>query len=653
MNPVGELVWTLWNRPVALFGPGDGHDGILIRGGLFRSRHKAAAAAPSSSSPPSSRHPPPNLFSPNGSPHPPNRGPHPAAPFVVASHDGTMMTPRQPRYLYVTVAHGAAQLVACLLVGCAVAILASPAGPASHGPHDAASSLWHVQVTLAAVSAVTMVTLRSLFGTGNAAASTSFTALSSSHELSPSQCLATQPSLEAALDNWTGYVRQSLAVGTVSALAAAGLTSSRVVALVTMITSGWAMADPTAAQEASVPAAATLGTYLCLAAYGSVLALYVMVLDEGVRLALFDRFRVLGEAPGDVDDLIEELSSAAVASATASVASPMTAVGRRGSDGDIPSIPSLKLELLLTAVLQSDELVREVVARTPSSGSSGGGGGRMTGEDDEPGRHEREEKRRVVDSARTLGELLVDPSRVLSHPEAPWEEDVLRAALWHALANGSVTEEWFGGRQGQIQRAIGITERRYSGGLYLMYAVPLVRALCVHVRGMGDALLTCASPIRNGTPYGTGAALQRWHMPPGFEFAAVCSLRALSNFLVDNMVEMNHTTGWKSSILAPFVPIALSSMHCLRRGLLAFEVPPPVQVVADGRDMHKEEGVLVAQRPAVSSLVQACDECAVRVVVSIQLPQGHPLASRNSLRLEDECSLWVTTLLAAQVRQGS
>jgi hypothetical protein len=639
MNPVGELVWTLWNRPVALFGPGDGHDGILILGGLFRSRRNEAAAAAQQSS--SGAHPP-HLFSPNGSSRPAQHVLHPAAPLVGGSHDGAMMTPRQPRYLYVTVAQGAAQLVTCLVVGCAVAILVGPS-TASNGPHAAAASRWHVQVTLAAVSAVTMVMLRSLVGTGNGSASPSCAA---SHELSPSQCLATQPRLEAALGDWTGYVRRSLAVGTASALVATGLTSSRVVAVVTMITGGWEYADPTSAQEGSVPSGTTLATYLCLAAYGSVLALYVMVLDEGVRLALFDRFRVLCEAPGDVDDLIEELSSA-------SVASPMTVVGRKDSDGDIPSIPSLKLELLLTAVLQSDDLVREVAARTPYAGS-GGGGGRMTGEDNEPGRHEREEKRRVHESARTLGELLVDPSRGLSHPEAPWEEDVLRAALWQALANGSVTEEWFGGRQGQIQRAIGIDERRRNGGLDPMYAVPLVRALCVHVRGMGDALLTCASPVRNGTPYGVGvgAALQRWYMPPGFESAAVCSLRALSNFLVDNMVEMNHTTGWKSSVLAPFVPIALSSMHCLRRGVLAFEVPPPVQVVMDGRDMHKEEGALVAQRPAVSSLVQACDECAVRVVMSIQLPQGHPLASRNSLRLEDECSLWVTTLLAAPVRQA-
>jgi hypothetical protein len=576
-------VWTIVNNPMSLFGAGDG-DGVLVLGGIFSSPWRT---------------------------------------------DSLSRLGR--RYQHVSAAAVAAQVVFAFLVGYATTIVAAPLLPLHRapssarpeeandgGPFDAGSVVVDARILLAGIATVTVHAIAKLLAP---------------HELAPRQYCRQRGAVEAVLASLPRTLRNAAgaaALGTVlssSIIAIAGGNATIAAAPGNGPIQGLGWAWP--------------GDFLALVLFNFGMVVYVLVLDEALKIALFDRCRAGAVATGDIDgsgqgpldDLIEELT------ATADIGGR---VGSRSDDETISPVAAVKLEILLTSLLYSPSLVRAVLAPTPSDSDVG-----AAAASSEPGRREREEDRRVAEAAQRLGHLLVHPRPVGSRPaEAPLEEDVMRTCVLKALADGVVTESWLGGSGSRLQWAVGDSPLR---GMYPAYVFPLVRALCVHVQGMGDALLTCASPANRGTPFlgGSGASLQRWHLPPGLEFAVECSVQALCAIFAQHRDELAGFVSWKSALLSTFVPISLSSMFHLRRGLLAFATPPPIQFDGAPSLAGDARGDAIDQRLIESHLFQACDNGALSIVRSIGLPKGHQSLSRTSLR-DDETAVWVNALLASQ-----
>jgi hypothetical protein len=578
MEPNREALWKFWMNPMSAINPGDG-DGVLILGGIFSSTWWSARRGARDSVGNESR--------------------------------------RRRRYQDVPAKTVAAHVVLSVLIGYGVTILAAPLLLPHRGRAAGAAALDDEGTNGAVAVAVDARTLLTGIATVTFHAILDWSL--PSRELSPRQ-FWTVRGVESVLDS----MPQRFRTATLVALGSTVLSN---------VITHW-FADETAKEWRWWDLVSPLNLFF----FSLVVGMYVLVLDGAVKITLFDRCRIGTVASGDegdasegpLDELIEELNACS---------NSIPSDARNDEIG--LSIASLKLEILLTGLLYSRELVREIVASVPSSPAAG-----MAGTGTELGRREREEERRVVEAALRLGHQLVHPLPAGAYPEAPLEEDVLRVSILQALAEGVVTEFWLGGSAGRIEWAVGENPLH---GMYPMYILPLVRALCVHIRGMGDALLTCASPLNRGTPFlgSSGVSLQRWHLPPGFAFAVECSIKALSTLLAQCNTEQDEFVSWKRYMLSAFVPISLSSMFHLRRGLLAFETPPPIQISGEPSFVGEVTGESFSQRQLEMSLMQSCDKGALSVVLSIHLPQGHPGFGRSGVR-DEECLLWVNGLLAAQ-----
>jgi hypothetical protein len=627
MNPAGEMLWTIWNNPMSLFTAGDG-DGVLVMGGIFSS-----------------------------------------------SYWRSMLPNKRRRYQHVPASTVMAQIVLAAIIGYAVTLVVAPflqfhqtaaivderGSSSSIGADDgaapdasdeergasAATVVHDARVLLAGIATLTIHALaRLLDWTGM------------SHELSPRLLLCWTTGeggvVESTLDALPVLLRKAVGgavLGTVLSTAVTAFTVKNV--------------TTTVATESGGPWWWTLllvwpGDFFKLTVYNTGIGLYALVLDEAVMITMFARCRAgagamtgdldYGSSHGPLDELIEELCAPDHSNSRAD----------HGLDVTVSSVASRKLEILVTSLVYFPSLVRAVLAPSPSgSATVGTTTTAYAVSSSEPGLIEREEDRRVVELAQQLGHLLVNPPQPERAPgggaqllEAPLEEDVLRASILKALADGIFTESWLVGSGSRLLYAIGESPLR---GRYPMFVFTLVRALCVHMRGMGDALLTCASPANRGTPFlgASGLSLQRWHLPPGFVFAVECSIQALCTILAQHRTTSDRFVPWKSALLSIFVPITLSSMFHLRRGLLALEAPLPVHIagplsshaVAAGDEARRD--AIHHQRFVTSNLLEACDRGALSVVRLMELPEGHPDSSRSGPR-DDECAMWVNGLLALQ-----
>jgi len=391
--------------------------------------------------------------------------------------------------------------------------------------------------------------------------------------------------------------------------------------------------------------------YFQLCLISAVTYLYLDLLDEGCRFALFRPAK-------NLDQLVESFHHDATT--------------------------LTKLDVVMHVVLRgSTSMVVELAKPFPASVAAIRG-------------VEYEECRRLVEHSKRFAYGVVHSPYLLSSmspsatidkggsgSEAPLEEDVLRVIILRSLVSDKAANP------GSSNAALSTTSKHRDNSDFIQNLVdpksplqgpvggfrklrwdmclPLVRALCVYVGGMGEALLVCAgksSPAPNRPRIGGGigvAAVNFWSIPPGFYVCAERAVQSISQCIVRSMTSTSGhlISDWKTSDLSILIPAALTSIFSLRRGIETFETEfrrrsPAIAVASTYSSLKKSDAIVAADTasdekrqfdPRCWFLVDQCDNAAKEILACLGLPKGQAAVGRVDRLmgevLEEDCSLWV------------
>jgi len=344
-----------------------------------------------------------------------------------------------------------------------------------------------------------------------------------------------------------------------------------------------------------------------LAASSGLLSLYLYCLDEGIKHALFS------PAP-DLERLIEEYG-----------------------DGDDETMLPTRRDVIMYSILFGESAAVEMLSDMNYCSSQG-----RNSQIVQVGilGVEQEECRRVKACSKLLASTVI-LRRTRPVVEAPLEEDVLRVAILRSI-----------GRSTDSSLVDGLVHPKFpAAGEGKSLSLPLVRSLCAFVHTTGEVL----SDISRGSERNRIApvAISRnvWALPPGLFVCAEDAVHSISWCIVRGMTSPytgNRLPDWKSSTLSVLVPAALSSIFCLREGIVAFEA---LQRQRASRDGEARVGRAESDRAkhhhnvcqSFSPIVDVCDKTALKILSYLKLPQG---IGSVSLGLDENCSLWVKQLLS-------
>jgi hypothetical protein len=164
--------------------------------------------------------------------------------------------------------------------------------------------------------------------------------------------------------------------------------------------------------------------------------------------------------------------------------------------------------------------------------------------------------------------------------------------------------------------------------------VPLVRALCAYVGGLGEALIKCAEKKTPSTE-------NPWLLPPGAIVCAEYGVRGAARCIVWNF---SHSTGpqvdWRSSHLSMLVPVFLNSVYRLESGMTKFT---QVRCGAKASDPLQSLELIRTESPELLPLFHACSESAAMVLEKIKSMEG---VRRVDFELDPDCQRWTNNILA-------
>jgi hypothetical protein len=235
---------------------------------------------------------------------------------------------------------------------------------------------------------------------------------------------------------------------------------------------------------------------------------------------------------------------------------------------------------------------------------------------------EEEELGRSKTDADKLASVLTTKSADFGLPE-----DMLRVLIL----------ESFGGRESTSVGASGhhatavkmLVSGSVNTGRLEPPAVPVVRALCAYVAGLGVALQKVSKP-RNPKlpPLATPATFATWALPPG---AISCSERALvgATRMIIQSITGPSSTNWRDTHLSMFVPVLLMAAFQLRCGI----------------ESHEKDLGHSAHSPLLQ-VKQTCDACAVFLVKTLQATDSRIVELTIQ---QQDCRRWLGTLLDQSV----
>jgi hypothetical protein len=318
------------------------------------------------------------------------------------------------------------------------------------------------------------------------------------------------------------------------------------------------------------------GLYTTLGLSNALVALYLGALEEALRWLLF-------HPPADWTALVAQLAD--------------------------DSSMERQLGVLLYSVLQDTDIVAEVCRPTSRPG--------VTNLD-------TEESRRQERLIRDMSIFLSSKSNRAT-PEVPLEEDVLRLTILESL----------GGSERQPLNANASSARHnanvrawvdwklpknanFTDGPPEPLIVPLVRALCVYIGGLGETLISRTQRARS-EPNNT------WILPPGMLTCADWALRALSRCLIFSLTgpDEKPLADWHSTHVAMLVPAAMQAIYLLRRGCQQF---------------------------GHTTLVAACDDTASATIRCLTTTYRGRV---DLVGLEPEPLAWVQSLVSAPSSRNS
>lgn len=256
---------------------------------------------------------------------------------------------------------------------------------------------------------------------------------------------------------------------------------------------------------------------------------------------------------------------------------------------------------------------------------------------------EREELRRNDNATRAMATALVRKS-MADETSAHLEEDVLRLAILASFGGGNYVESSNPEIQKNIQSWIQpetfskMTISRGEPGV-----VPLVRALCAYVGGLGEAFYICSGQRGSTT-------LNPWLLPPGAIVCAIYAVRAATRLILFNLsVSTKTLADWRSTHLSMLIPVFLASAHRLELGMVKFAQSQLPENATNTSHLGIFD-LFRLESPELLPLYQATFECTLGILEKLKSLEG---ISRVNFTVSPECSRWIDSILAKIPDQSS
>ena len=251
---------------------------------------------------------------------------------------------------------------------------------------------------------------------------------------------------------------------------------------------------------------------------------------------------------------------------------------------------------------------------------------------------EVEEGKRNAESIKTMANTLLYGVENGS----PLEEDILRVTLLESLGGTSSDGSSQGGLEGADTRHAHAVRMwvqpgdavKEGGKRSEPLAIPLVRALCAYVGGLGEALVICSAHL---SPTGNV-----WLLPPGAIACAEYAIRAACRCIIWNFSNSTRALAdWRSTHLSMLVPVVLTSVCRLEAGLVKY-----AQTRAGGKPSEHVDNkidLIKTESPELLSLYRACNRNASIILEKLQSLEG---TRKVDLELDHECNKWTKELLS-------
>jgi hypothetical protein len=169
-------------------------------------------------------------------------------------------------------------------------------------------------------------------------------------------------------------------------------------------------------------------------------------------------------------------------------------------------------------------------------------------------------------------------------------------------------------------------------------ALPLVRALCAYVAGMGMALqMTQAVSMKHHRD----KPGENWALPPAAIHCCIWALIAATRCVVFAISGNLNTTDWRGNPISMLVPSVLMSAFQLRTGVAAFQKAES-RYNEPSLDTPAGHSGVVEDCPYQQILV-ACDESAKYLLHTLQSLEGIRSVEIN-LPSNKECRVWLDSL---------
>lgn len=314
---------------------------------------------------------------------------------------------------------------------------------------------------------------------------------------------------------------------------------------------------------------------LCLIGAPVVIVLYLYAFDFGLRV-------LMCTTPSNIKKLVEEVS---------------------GGDVSMETF----LDVILRSLLHSnDELVKEL--------------GNTSTHSSKWLDLEQEELKRNDVAVKTMANTLLHKSSV-DEASPHLEDDILRLAILTHIG-GPGKENVTGGSSW-----MKTTSSKTKGGVGSIdpYAVPITRALCAYVGGLGEALRLIVDS-ENKTFRDT------WVLPPGALFMGGCAIRGATRWIRESINFPQRNTS-----LAILVPVLLKSTCKLQKNLSRYSLSIRGSKNLDETDETKMEEIM---SPQLLSLFDVCNNCAMDILKIAKANEGFRRMGFMEF-LDLDCQRWL------------
>lgn len=175
-------------------------------------------------------------------------------------------------------------------------------------------------------------------------------------------------------------------------------------------------------------------------------------------------------------------------------------------------------------------------------------------------------------------------------------------------------------------------------------SAPLLRAICVFIGSLGEALVICSNQAPND-----------WLLPPGAIACGTYAVRGAARFILFSVESPgNGLADWRASHLSLLIPVFLTSLHRLEFGMIQFVQPTNIKKSNSSNAVTFESTELEIVRlfrqesPELLPLFEAIREAALTLLEKLHSLEN---ARRVSFAVDHDCSVWINSIYS-QVQRG-